>query len=153
MLSRITYLNSDYLYRIFKKEKPIDGIIGLSNVIYSNTDLFSALTSIGQDEYGVMAIDGNGSPLFVLLFFLVRTIFSPIAQLTSILEKTLLKNTGRLEIPILPDRKDEIGTLIHSFTAMQKRIATLIDEIYVQKLKAKEYQLNALRADHPPFSL
>lgn len=153
VLSRITYLNSDYLYRIFKKEKPIDGIIGLSNVIYSNTDLISALTSIGQDEYGVMAIDGNGSPLFVLLFFLVRTIFSPIAQLTSILEKTLLKNTGRLEIPILPDRKDEIGTLIHSFNAMQKRIATLIDEIYVQKLKAKEYQLNALRADHPPFSL
>lgn len=91
--------------------------------------------------------------LFVLLFFLVRTIFSPIAQLTSILEKTLLKNTGRLEIPILPDRKDEIGTLIHSFNAMQKRIATLIDEIYVRKLKAKEYQLNALRADQPPFSL
>ena len=91
--------------------------------------------------------------LFFLTFFLVRTIFSPIAQLTSILEKTLLKNTGRLEIPILPDRKDEIGTLIHSFNAMQKRIATLIDEIYVQKLKAKEYQLNALRAQITPHFL
>jgi two-component system sensor histidine kinase YesM len=91
--------------------------------------------------------------LFFLTYFLVRTIFSPVAQLTSILEKTLLKNIGRQEIPIEPDRKDEIGTLIHTFNSMQKRIRVLIDEVYVQKLKAKEYQLNALRAQINPHFL
>lgn len=195
------------------------------------TDLFSSLTSISQEEYGLMVIDSSGaslfehhsfssdslvleeqdlllhtaeadsgsdssylylsspvpstgwtvyyystgqriqqsvnetiasiflliSGLFILLFFLtyflVRTIFSPVAQLTSTLGKTRLKNIGKQEIQVAPDRKDEIGTLIHTFNAMQKRIRTLIDEVYVQKLKAKEYQLNALRAQINPHFL
>lgn len=91
--------------------------------------------------------------LSLLTFFLVRTIFSPIAQLTSVLEKTILGNLGEHEIPVDPERRDEVGTLIRTYNAMQKRIRNLIDEAYVQKLKTKEYQLNALRAQINPHFL
>lgn len=195
------------------------------------SDLFSGLTAISQDEYGVMAIDENGSVLFedhsftseedvltpqellshygdastsldsvylylstpvqstgwtvyyystvqniqrsvngtivtiflflavlfVLLFlltyFMVKTVFSPLGQLTSVIEKTFLQNLGEHEIAVDPERDDEIGTLIRTFNAMQKRIRILIDEAYVQKLKTKEYQLNALRAQINPHFL
>ena len=91
--------------------------------------------------------------LYFLTFFTVNSILSPLAQLTGVIEKISLENIGNHEILIIPGRQDEIGTLIQTFNAMLKRIRTLIDEAYVQKLKAKEYHFNALRAQINPHFL
>lgn len=91
--------------------------------------------------------------LYFLTFFTVNSILSPLAQLTKVIEKISLKDIEDHEILIIPSRQDEIGTLIQTFNAMLKRMRTLIDEVYVQKLKAKEYHFNALRAQINPHFL
>ena len=91
--------------------------------------------------------------LYFLTFFTVNSILSPLAQLTRVIEKISLENMGNHEILIIPGRRDEIGTLIQTFNTMLKRMRTLIDEAYVQKLKAKEYHFNALRAQINPHFL
>ncbi len=91
--------------------------------------------------------------LFMLIFFIINTILSPLAELTGTIEKISLEDIGRHELQIIPDRNDEVGTLIHTFNTMLERIHALIDEAYVQKLQAKEYQLKALRAQINPHFL
>ncbi|HJC22775.1 MAG TPA: sensor histidine kinase [Candidatus Eisenbergiella merdavium] len=91
--------------------------------------------------------------LYFLTFFTVNSILSPLAQLTRVIEKISLENIGDHELLIIPGRRDEIGTLIQTFNAMLKRMRILIDEAYVQKLKAKEYHFNALRAQINPHFL
>ena len=91
--------------------------------------------------------------LYFLTFVTVNSILSPLAQLTGVIEKISLEDIGSHEILIIPGRRDEIGTLIQTFNAMLKRIRTLIHEAYVQKLKAKEYHFNALRAQINPHFL
>lgn len=91
--------------------------------------------------------------LFMLIFFIINTILSPLAALTKTIEKISLEDISRHELQIIPNRKDEVGTLIHTFNTMLERIHTLIDEAYVQKLQVKEYQLKALRAQINPHFL
>uniref|UniRef100_UPI003AB18137 sensor histidine kinase n=1 Tax=Eisenbergiella sp. TaxID=1924109 RepID=UPI003AB18137 len=91
--------------------------------------------------------------LFLLTFFTVNSILSPLRQLTGVISKISLADIEKHELLIIPNRNDEIGKLIHTFNSMLKRIRSLIDEAYVQKLKAKEYQLNALRAQINPHFL
>lgn len=91
--------------------------------------------------------------LFMLIFFIINSILSPLAQLTETIEQISLEDIGRQELQIIPGRTDEVGTLIHTFNSMLERIHTLIDEAYVQKLHTKEYQLRALRAQINPHFL
>lgn len=91
--------------------------------------------------------------LYLLTFFTVNSMLSPLAQLTGVISGISLKDIERHEIMSIPSRTDEIGILIQAFNRMLKRMCTLIDEAYVQKLKAKEYQFNALRAQINPHFL
>lgn len=91
--------------------------------------------------------------LFFLTFFTVNSILSPLRQLTGVISRISLEDIEKHELMIIPNRNDEIGKLIHTFNSMLKRIRSLIDEAYVQKLKTKEYQLNALRAQINPHFL
>lgn len=91
--------------------------------------------------------------LFLLVFFILTTILSPLSQLTGTIEKISLEDIGRHDLMIIPGRKDEVGTLIQTFNTMLERIHTLIDEAYVQKLYTREYQLKALRAQINPHFL
>lgn len=91
--------------------------------------------------------------LYCFTFLTVNSILSPLSQLTRMIECISLENIGNHEFICIPSRRDEIGTLIHTFNKMMKRMRVLIDEAYVQKLKAKEYQFNALRAQINPHFL
>lgn len=91
--------------------------------------------------------------LFTLIFFIINTVLSPLAELTGTIEKISLEDIGHHELQMIPGRNDEVGTLIHTFNTMLERIHALIDEAYVQKLQAKEYQLKALRAQINPHFL
>ena len=91
--------------------------------------------------------------LFFLTFFTVNTILSPLRQLTKTVNQVSFEDIEKHTLLLIPDRKDEIGELIRAFNSMIRRIRNLINETYVQKLRAKEYQLNALRAQINPHFL
>ncbi len=91
--------------------------------------------------------------LYCFTFLTVNSILSPLSRLTKMIETISLENIGNHEFICIPSRHDEIGTLIHTFNRMMKRMRLLIDEAYVQKLKVKEYQFNALRAQINPHFL
>lgn len=52
-----------------------------------------------------------------------------------------------------PDRNDEIGTLIKTYNQMVSRINTLINEVYVTKLKERKAQFVALQNQLNPHML
>lgn len=91
--------------------------------------------------------------LFFLTFITVNTFLSPLHQLTNSIRKISLEDVSRQPLVKELKRKDEIGTLIQAFNAMLIRIRNLIDEVYVQQLKIREYQLKALRAQINPHFL
>ena len=62
-------------------------------------------------------------------------------------------NHGSREVTVTSDSGDEVGILIRSFRRMMDEINRLIDEVYVNKLSLKEYELKALQAQINPHFL
>lgn len=62
-------------------------------------------------------------------------------------------NHGSREVTVSSDSEDEVGILINSFRSMMDEINRLIDEVYVNKIALKEYELKALQAQINPHFL
>lgn len=62
-------------------------------------------------------------------------------------------NHGSREVTVSSDSEDEVGILINSFRRMMDEINRLIDEVYVNKIALKEYELKALQAQINPHFL
>ncbi len=63
-------------------------------------------------------------------------------------------NQGSREVTVdSSDSGDEIGLLVRSFRSMMDEINRLIDEVYVNKIALKEYELKALNAQINPHFL
>lgn len=62
-------------------------------------------------------------------------------------------NHGSREVTVSSDSEDEVGILINSFHSMMDEINRLIDEVYVNKIALKEYELKALQAQINPHFL
>ena len=62
-------------------------------------------------------------------------------------------NHGSREVTVSSDSEDEVGILINSFHRMMDEINRLIDEVYVNKIALKEYELKALQAQINPHFL
>lgn len=73
-----------------------------------------------------------------------------IEELTRNMDKV---NHGSREVTVSSDSEDEVGILINSFRRMMDEINRLIDEVYVNKIALKEYELKALRAQINPHFL
>lgn len=56
-------------------------------------------------------------------------------------------NHGSREVTVNSDSGDEVGILVNSFRNMMDEINRLIDEVYVNKIALKEYELKALQAE------
>ena len=54
-------------------------------------------------------------------------------------------NHGSREVTVNSDSGDEVGILVNSFRNMMDEINRLIDEVYVNKIALKEYELKAFR--------
>lgn len=61
--------------------------------------------------------------------------------------------TGNFSIVMPADSQDEIGDLVRGFNKMNRKLNTLITEVYDGKLKEKEYEMKALRAQISPHFL
>ncbi|MBU5479739.1 sensor histidine kinase [Blautia sp. MSJ-19] len=62
-------------------------------------------------------------------------------------------NHGSREVTVSSDSEDEVGILVNSFRNMMDEINRLIDEVYVNKIALKEYELKALQAQINPHFL
>ena len=61
--------------------------------------------------------------------------------------------SGKMEILVTSDSKDEVGELIRGFGKMITQINTLIEEVYKGELSQKEYEMKALQAQINPHFL
>ena len=62
-------------------------------------------------------------------------------------------NHGSREVTVSSNSEDEVGILINSFRSMMDEINRLIDEVYLNKIALKEYELKALQAQINPHFL
>ena len=90
----------------------------------------------------------------VLSFFCIRIItnrtIKGIEQLRGNMREV---GRGKLEIQITSEANDEIGDLIRGFNSMVTRIKRLIEVVYEEKIKQKEYEMRALQAQINPHFL
>ena len=90
---------------------------------------------------------------FIILFLglsFSRIFTRKIEELTKNMDQV---NHGSREVTVNSDSEDEVGILINSFHNMMDEINRLIDEVYVNKIALKEYELKALQAQINPHFL
>lgn len=88
--------------------------------------------------------------LNLLIYFITNAIVSPIESLTQNIRNV---ENGKFTVSVKSNKKDEIGILIRSFGKMIRQIEYLINEAYTSKIKQKDYELKALRAQINPHFL
>ena len=90
---------------------------------------------------------------FIILFLglsFSRIFTRKIEELTKNMDQV---NHGSREVTVSSDSEDEVGILINSFHNMMDEINRLLDEVYVNKIALKEYELKALQAQINPHFL
>ena len=90
---------------------------------------------------------------FIILFLglsFSRIFTRKIEELTKNMDQV---NHGSREVTVSSDSEDEVCILINSFHNMMDEINRLIDEVYVNKIALKEYELKALQAQINPHFL
>lgn len=93
--------------------------------------------------------------LCAVIIFALGTVFSrlftkKIEELTRNMDQV---NHGSREVTVFSDSQDEVGILVRSFRRMMEEINHLIDEVYVNKIALKEFELKALQAQINPHFL
>lgn len=87
---------------------------------------------------------------FIIVSIASMKITEPINKLSRLMQKV---EEGNMDVLVNINRKDEIGTLGRSFNSMTRKLKTLIEEVYVNKLSRKEAELKALQAHINPHFL
>lgn len=91
-----------------------------------------------------------GLIILVLGLAFSRIFTRKIEELTGNMDRV---NHGSREVTVSSDSEDEVGILVNSFRNMMDEINRLIDEVYVNKIALKEYELKALQAQINPHFL
>jgi Predicted signal transduction protein with a C-terminal ATPase domain len=87
---------------------------------------------------------------FVLVLFISRQIAKPLKKLVLLLK---LFEKGNFDVKIRPESRDEIGSLARAFNKMTIKVKRLIKEVYFDKLKQKELELQMLQNQINPHFL
>lgn len=82
--------------------------------------------------------------------YLSTSISKPITKLASIMRKV---EAGNMNIPLIADRKDEVGTLMNSFQKMIVQIKRLLTQVEEEQYKKREAELRSLQAHIQPHFL
>lgn len=87
----------------------------------------------------------------VLAYFITSGMVSGrIERLTCLMQEV---QEGSMDMQVGSNGRDEIGMLYRGFGSMMKRIRTLINEVYLGKIRQKEAELKALQAQINPHFL
>ncbi|WP_100405272.1 sensor histidine kinase [Bacillus solitudinis] len=138
----ITYANSDFLDWHFARVVPYQELTRGMNYIKKLT-LFVTLTSI---------IFG-----FIIAIILVTSVVKPIQSLNKLMKKVEI---GDLSVRAKITSTDDIGRLTLGFNKMVRRLAILVNDMYIAKLKEtqmdlrqKETELKMLQSQINPHFL
>ncbi len=88
--------------------------------------------------------------VILLSFLLSRSISKPIIRLSRMMVNA---GVGQFEIRAEEKGQDEVGHLSRSFNRMLGQISSLMDEVYTEQKKKREYELLALQAQINPHFL
>ena len=91
--------------------------------------------------------------ILVTVLFLVFTIFPLVISLKKLVILMRLIKKGDFNVKLRFDRKDEVGQVARTFNSMVKKINSLINEIYVDKIKQKDLELQMLQNQINPHFL
>lgn len=93
--------------------------------------------------------------LCVMIILAIGVIFSKLftRKIEALTENMNQVNLGSREVTVFSDSDDEIGVLVNSFRRMMDEINRLIDEVYVNRIARKEFELKALQAQINPHFL
>ena len=114
----------------------------------SKSSISGAVSRLFLEEIPLIFI--CGVIIFVLGTFFSRLFTRKIEELTANMDQV---NHGSREVVVYSDSEDEVGILIRSFRRMMDEINRLIDEVYVNKIALKEFELKALQAQINPHFL
>lgn len=91
----------------------------------------------------------------VFIVFVTGVIFTRFftRKIEALTENMNQVNRGSREVTVFSDTEDEIGVLVNSFRRMMDEINRLIDEVYVNRIARKEFELKALQAQINPHFL
>ncbi len=87
---------------------------------------------------------------FILLLSISRQIAKPLKKLVLLLK---LFENGNFDVQIKPEGRDEIGSLAIAFNKMAVKLKRLIKEVYFDKLRQKELELQMLQNQINPHFL
>lgn len=86
----------------------------------------------------------------MIIMAISYTMTKPLQQLSEAMQRM---QSGDFSQQINTERRDEIGRLIHSFNYMAKKINTLINEVYQEKIAQKNAEIKALQSQINPHFL
>jgi two-component system sensor histidine kinase YesM len=74
----------------------------------------------------------------IIVYLISRQIVNPMRKLVSLMN---IIEKGDFDVKINLTRKDEVGTLAKSFNSMARKVKSLIKEVYLDKIKQTELEL------------
>lgn len=88
--------------------------------------------------------------LVVLSIVFAKSLVSKLELLTKNMNEVQF---GARKVTVYDDSKDEVGTLVRSFSRMMEELNRLISEVYESKIKLQDTELRALQAQINPHFL
>ncbi|HEX2926579.1 MAG TPA: sensor histidine kinase [Ruminiclostridium sp.] len=86
----------------------------------------------------------------ILIIFIANSITRPIIKLKKSME---YMGDGDLEVTVEVRTKDEVGSLAEEFNRMIKKTSALMDSVYIEQKRKKEYELALLQSQINPHFL
>ncbi len=138
----------------------INGINSLVSYSTSNVTGIKVINIIPMNEFNqnINSMKRNSIMLSIVIFLVLtiimyilsRRIIKPLNTLVILMKQV---EQGNFDVRIAINSDDEIGKLSKAFNKMSKKIKTLIQVVYIDKIKQKELELQMLQNQINPHFL
>lgn len=128
--------------------EPLPYIQGKVVGLMSKEDIYSPIIRTKNSVWA--AALASFAALFLMGLMFSRMFTRPILQL---IRQMIKVESGNLDIEMEVGRKDEMGRLANGFNRMVERLKEHINDAYINEIKRKQAELNALKSQIRPHYL
>lgn len=128
--------------------EPLPYIQGKVVGLMSKEDIYSPIIRTKNSVW--VAALASFAALFLMGLMFSRMFTRPILQL---IRQMIKVESGNLDIEMEVGRKDEMGRLANGFNRMVERLKEYINDAYINEIKRKQAELNALKSQIRPHYL
>ncbi|MDM5277466.1 sensor histidine kinase [Paenibacillus silvae] len=128
--------------------EPLPYIQGKVVGLMSKEDIYSPIIRTKNSVW--VAALASFAALFLMGLMFSRMFTRPILQL---IRQMIKVESGNLDIEMKVGRKDEMGRLANGFNRMVERLKEYINDAYINEIKRKQSELNALKSQIRPHYL